>query len=251
MTGTWFSGFIDLLFPNRCFFCGALLEKRCSICERCLEGIELIKGPVCGRCGAPSDGGLSGEGRPGAQSCEHCRDMVSEFQKNESLSVFGGIMRELIHQYKFRKRRSLSGLFAELLVKNKKGYILEHDVLVPVPLTRFRMLERGFNQSLLIGKKLALSLPVGFHGGIISRMGDSAPQSSVRSRALRRNNIKDRFFLKKRWKGAVSGKRVLLFDDVLTTGATASECARVLYREGAELVNLMTLARALVSSAHV
>ena len=251
LLGPKLSGLINLLFPNRCAFCAAVLEEGCSICERCIAGIELISGPVCGRCGAPSPDPLTGKRHSRVQCCEQCRDMVAVFHKNESLSVFTGKMRELIHHFKFNKRRSLSNLFSGLLVKHKRDYILEHDELVPVPLTGVRMLERGFNQSLLIARKLASRLPVGFHGSIISRKGDSVPQSRVRSRAQRRNNINDRFFVKKRWRTVVPGKRVLLFDDVLTTGATASECARVLYEEGAVCVNLLTLSRAMVNSIDI
>jgi len=155
------------------------------------------------------------------------------------------MMRELIHHFKFGGRRSLFRVFSELSLVHKASYIREHDALVPVPLSQARFRERGFNQSYMIGRAIANSTDIPFFGNILLRRGKSKPQSSVTSLRERRENLTDRFFLKKGRQEIVRGKNILLIDDVLTTGATASACARVLNQGGAVKVNLLSMARAL------
>ena len=231
---------MNLIFPNYCRFCAAVLEKGSCICSSCLKSVEIIEGAACRRCGAPVLFGEAG------RDCPQCADLDFTCGRNESLGVYRGKLRELIHLFKFQKRRSLSRLFARLVTGIKSGYIGEHDLLIPVPLTRERRAERGFNQSYLVAKEIAKKEVVGFGGEAMSRKGNARPQSSIPTREERLRNITDRFSLRESARRVVQGKRVLLFDDVLTTGATASRCAKVLYEAGARSVDLLTLARALV-----
>jgi ComF family protein len=252
---------IGLLFPNRCVFCGSVLDTGRCVCGGCLLELELIDGPVCGRCGAPVKpaapsviGGRIPAGSGGsspAVSCPQCEDLSFGFRINESMGIYTGKLRELIQHYKFHKRRLLWKTFAEILVAHKGEYIRRHELLVPVPLSRTRFSERGFNQCLLISSGIARRVGIPFHGEILRRKGDSMPQSSLRSREARLQNMKDRFVLRERWRYLLPGKNVLLFDDVMTTGATASSCAGALYGAGARHVDLLTLSRALVEAASV
>jgi ComF family protein len=239
--------FLNLFFPDRCFFCGRALERGTCICSECLSSALPIEGKTCARCGAPVAGGEGGQ----HAGCPQCVDLDLRFGRNESFGVFLGTLRELIHLYKFGKRRSLSRLFSELIVGSKKPYILGHDMIAPIPLTRERALERGYNQSFLVARGIAEKLPVAFFGEVLTRKGKGRPQSSVPTRRERLANITDRFCVKKSVKNRIKGASVLLFDDVLTTGATASECARALVKEGARSVDLLTIARALVDPVNV
>lgn len=239
---------INLFFPNRCIFCHNPLQSGSCICRNCLEEIPILGEDICSRCGAPlnycevSEKTVISENQ---DRCFHCRELDFDFQKNESLGVFDGMMRELIHHFKFGGRRSLFRVFSELSLVHKASYIREHDALVPVPLSQARFRERGFNQSYMIGRAIANSTDIPFFGNILLRRGKSKPQSSVTSLRERRENLTDRFFLKKGGQEIVRGKNILLIDDVLTTGATASACARVLNQGGAVKVNLLSMARAL------
>lgn len=238
----------NLLFPNRCLFCHNLLDTRWCVCSNCLAEIPILVEDVCSRCGAPLNYCEASERTAISDyqdRCYHCRELDFDFQKNESLGVFDGMMRELIHQFKFGGRRSLFRVFSELLLVHKASYIREHDAIIPVPLSQARFRERGFNQSYMIGKTIAVSTNIPFLGNILLRRGRSKPQSSIKSLRERRENLTDRFFLRKKGKEMVRGKSILLIDDVLTTGATASACARVLYLGGAVRVNLLSMARAL------
>ncbi len=241
----WKSSF-NLLFPNRCVFCKSLVNAGSCVCPDCLCGIPIVGEIVCCRCGAPLGEVLQASGLPDPiNSCYHCRELVFDFTKNESLGVFEGKMRELIHMFKFRGRKTLFRVFAELLLTHKATYIGSHDALTPVPLSLVRLRERGFNQSYLVGRAVAAASSIPFFGTILTRRGKSKPQSSIASLNERMSNLTDRFILGRWGQRLVAGKRILLIDDVLTTGATASACARALYQSGAGQVNLLTIARAL------
>ena len=262
---------LNLFFPRRCCFCGAVLQRGTCICAVCFATVIPIEGETCGRCGAPlmKETRVGGDttrdkGSPfaggaaaaaGANShvsgCPQCDDLRLLFERNESYGVFQGALRELIHYYKFGKRRSLRRLFTEILVESKRRFILGHDLIAPVPLTRERALERGYNQSFLVAKGIAEKLSIAFYGEVLVRKGSSAPQSGIRTRRERLENVTDRIWVGKKAVDRIRRSSVLLFDDVFTTGATASECAKALMREGARSVDLLTIARALMEPVDV
>ncbi len=238
---------LTLLLPNRCLFCKVLLKSGSCICNNCLAKIDIIDSNHCARCGAPSD-------RRGAEIgnfCEQCRELQFDFRKNRSLGVFKGDLRKLIHLYKFEGRRSIFRVFSHLSVMCKESYILSHEMIVPVPLSKRRYSERGFNQSFLIGREIAKKIPIPFFGGLLKRSGRARPQSSIESIHIRWSNMTDKFIVAPRYKELLRGKDILLIDDVLTTGATASACARTLYKCGAANVDLLSMARSVKISGYI
>lgn len=257
---------LGVLFPNRCTVCGALLDRGCCICDRCTRDIEFIYPPFCARCGAPAGRGVSGriesmdDDRQESErknnngtgdsicDCIQCREYRFGFSKNESLGVYTGTLRELVGRFKFEKRKGLSGTFATLFSEKKRGYIKQHSVLVAVPLTPGRRAARGFNQASLIAARVSSECGVEFVRGCIKRRGGSTPQSSVERIEDRFSNLRDRFQVRDRHKKEIKNRCVLLIDDVLTTGATASACARALQRAGAARVDLLSCARTVKSS---
>jgi ComF family protein len=280
---------LNLFFPRRCCFCGIVLERGACICADCFATVMPIEGETCGRCGAPllkeaqvvggarvggkardgsgelvcggetrgrgtpfrrdADAAVAANGR--GRGCPQCDDLRLAFERNESFGVFQGVLRELIHLYKFGKRRSLHRLFTELLVEAKMRFISGHDLIAPVPLARERALERGYNQSFLVAKGIAGKMSMPFYGEVLVRKGASKPQSGIRTRRERLQNVTDRIWVGKKAVDRVRGSSVLLLDDVFTTGATASECAKALMRKGARSVDLLTIARALVEPVDV
>ena len=120
-----------------------------------------------------------------------------------------------------------------------------HDILISMPLSRSRYSERGFNQSYLIAREISKRAPITFYGNIVTRKGNAKPQSNIKTRKERLSNVTDLFIVKRKWRDFLFKKNILLFDDVLTTGATVSECAHSLYRANVRNVNILTLARAL------
>ena len=243
--GKGFFEVLNLLFPNRCHFCGASLSSGACVCASCSKSIEIIEGAVCTRCGAPHPS----DAKPAEKGCGQCTELTFLFGRNVSLGVFDGFLRRLIHLYKFEGRRSLYRLFAAALFIHRREYIEAADFLIPVPLSAVRYSERGFNQSYMLAKEVARLAHVRFIGSVINRSGHAAPQSSVSSQKERVSNLSDRFSVRARFEGSLKNKRLLLVDDVLTTGVTASACAGALIEAGAFSVDVLTLARSLKSAA--
>lgn len=273
---------LGVLFPNRCTVCGEVLDRGSCICGRCTRNIEFIYPPFCARCGAPKKGGtsdrcgaparwgMSSRGRVPDRiegtdddhreeerkensyncscNCNQCREYLFDFSKNESLGVYTGTMRGLVGWFKFEKRKGLARTFAALFSEYKRGYIEQHAVLVAVPLTPRRHAERGFNQASLVAERISRECGIEFVHACIKRRGGSKPQSSIERIQERLSNLRDSFEVRERHKKKVKNRSVLLIDDVLTTGATASACARALERAGAARVDLLSCARTVKSS---
>jgi len=230
---------INLIFPNQCLFCGTNLTNWSCICSECSCSLELISSDFCKRCGAPLAAVST------ASDCSQCREFDFQFRRNESLGIYDGKIKELIHQLKFNRRLSLAPYFADLIVLHKVDYIRKHQLLVPVPLNRSRYSERGFNQSYLLCRSIAKRVSMWFNGEVLTRKGSSLPQSEMPSLEKRLSNLNDRFIARPKKAFLIQGKDVLLIDDVITTGVTVSECARALYSKGARSVDVLTIARAL------
>jgi ComF family protein len=172
--------------------------------------------------------------------------MQFRFGRSRSLGIFHGRLRRLIHCFKFEGRWTLHGTFSKLLVRYAKGYLASHDLLVAVPLTPARLSERGFNQAAVMGRSVAYMCGKPFLNRAVERRGNAPPQSSL-NLERRVSNVTDTFTVRERHASSLKGRRVLLIDDVLTTGATASAAAAALLRSGARCVDVLTVARALKS----
>jgi ComF family protein len=151
--------------------------------------------------------------------------------------------RDLIHAFKFRKKKTLLPLLSRLMIEGLSSYpdLVAVDLVLPVPLHRRVERERGFNQSALLGKMVADEKGLPFSTGVIRKIKPTPPQSSL-GREERKKAVTGAFAAKNE-KRPLAGKKVLLIDDVLTTGATANECARVILAAGAKEVFVFTLAR--------
>ena len=241
MKGNALYDVLNLLLPNHCHFCGVSLSSGVCICAACSKSLEIIEGVVCTRCGSPLPPDIKLRGN----SCAQCEELTFLFGRNVSLGIFEGFLRRLIHLYKFEGRRSLYRFFAASLLTHKWAYIDGADLIVPVPLSSARYIERGFNQSYLLAKEVARNAHANFIGNALCRRGNAAPQSSVSSQHERVTNLTDHFMVRAGFTDSIEGRRILLIDDVLTTGVTASACARALLEAGVLSVDVLTLARSL------
>ncbi len=170
--------------------------------------------------------------------CGKCYKKRGPFASVRSVAIYDGILREAIHRFKYNGKTSLAAVFGEMM----KASIADHDydTIVPVPLHRKRLKERGFNQSLLLAKSVAkgLDLPVDYLH--LKRVRETSPQVGL-TVVEREGNVKGVF----RIEGTpfFAAKNVLLIDDVITTGATVAECSRVLKEAGCKRIDVLTLAR--------
>jgi ComF family protein len=234
---------LNLLYPPHCLGCGESLHRDVDpyLCEGCKTGITFIKNPRCTKCGA----GLALYGKTPEDGCIHCQAMRLRFDTALSAVYFQGGVKELIHHFKYNQK--------EYLVKPLMAFIskaLETGLpfpekphwIIPVPLHWRKKGQRGFNQAELLARCIGEELGIRVLPKGLSRLRDTRPQTSL-SLTQRKENVKGAFQVKAPSE-FIRGKTILLVDDVLTTGLTASECARVLKRAGAERVHVLTVARA-------
>lgn len=166
-----------------------------------------------------------------------------------AVASYSGRMRDLIHAFKFSDRHDCRRLFGRWLAEAGKDLIADADLVVPVPLNRWRLLSRRYNQSAILAKELARQTGLTYAPSILHRAKRTTSQVGL-TRRQRQDNVLGAFTVANSSPSAIKGRNVLLIDDVITTGATANACARVLLRAGATRVD--TLALALVTdTAHV
>ena len=243
-TGRLFAGISDalasVLFPADCRLCEELLSRatRIPICDECLTSFQRISESACTVCGMPLTAGTTEEVD---RVCLFCRDKNYTFEHARSFALYEGAVIRTILLLKFERMEPLGNWFAGQLAEIfMRESCMEADVIVPVPLYRQRERERGYNQAELIAKPLAkrLGLPI---KPILLVRTKPRPEKQVLSLEERWESVRGAFAT--RAGSQVDNRRVLLVDDVLTTGATLDACARALREAGAKSVVCLTVAR--------
>ena len=232
----WLKNIIDVILPPRCLMCGRILSGENGLCEECFSKINFIGRAVCYKCGHPQVSGKT------VQSCPICmNDAKNPFRMQRSRVYYDENSRPLLLNFKFHDRTENAGVLAQWLYTAghdiwEKGV----DVLIPVPLHRARLRSRKYNQSALLCKELSklIGIPVDYTS--LVRCINTKPQVECNGNA-RKHNVKDAFQVKNPEK--IQGKRVVLIDDIMTTGSTLKECAKVLLKSGALSVDALTVAR--------
>lgn len=219
--------FIDLLYPPQC---GGCQTAGSLWCDACRAAIEPIKPPWCEKCGEPfvTD-----------RLCANCRAHPLVIEKIRSVALFEGVLRQAIHRFKYERLAGLAEPFGEMLADYWRGELLTADWLIPVPLHPSRERDRGYNQSELLARSLARRVDVPVSSKGLRRTRATAVQMTLNA-AERRQNVAGAFGCVE---GRVHGARVMLIDDVGTTGATLDACAQAVLKAGAASVMGLTLAR--------
>jgi ComF family protein len=243
------------LFPADCRICGEPLIhiSRLPVCEACLDAIRPIGDGVCSVCGERL-ASLHFCDPLGEPRCGLCRRLEQPFAKAAAYGSYESGLRDLIHILKYQQVRPaanvLGRMLVEVIAELESGWGAAHVLVVPVPLYAAKLRQRGFNQAELIARMaLKLSPARAAHmlcTDVLERSRDTRSQIGL-SRHQRRENLRGAFRVTDREK--ISGREILLVDDVFTTGTTASECARVLRRAGAARIWVATVARTLKADA--
>lgn len=196
---------------------------------------------MCRLCGMPLPRLAVGAPDPG-HLCGACRARRPAFTAARSAARYGDVVREALHAFKFGGRRALAAPLGDLLAETGARHAAGGpvDLLVPVPLHPRRLRERGFNQAELLARRLGRAWDLPVATGILRRRVATAPQTELAA-AERRRNVRDAFVLRRPER--VRDRRLILVDDIMTTGATAGECAACLRRGGAASVVVVTVAR--------
>lgn len=235
----WGRALRDVLFPPVCVHCGRLVEdsRYEHLCIYCAARIELVAPPHCDTCGFPYAGELAGE-----RTCPHCEALVPEFGAGKTAAVYRGPMASLVQRLKYHRGEYLEGDIARIAA-SAPGFagFLRGAMLVPVPLHPRKERERGFNQTRLIAGAFAR---VGADGtavvAALQRVVDTKTQTRL-NRDERQANLENAFALAP-GHPLTPGARIVLVDDIFTTGATLNACAAVLQRAGFENLDVATLA---------
>jgi len=221
----------ELIFPTPriCPLCQSKQDKL-MVCENCLRKLAKLKKAMgqCQRCGS--------FGIP-AKVCNNCRTWPKYFKSNCAAVPYEKEYREILHLVKFRKQGWLVPVLADLMAELVPT--ATHDLIIPVPLHENRLRERGFNQSTLIAKKLALRVGIQYDDRMLIRILDTPHQTGL-DLYQRQNNLVDAFKVNK--ETDIKGKSILLVDDTLTTGTTLLECAKTLHQNGAKYIYGLTFA---------
>ena len=219
---------LDLLFPRWCVGCG---REGDFICPYCLKSLPRVIPPICPRCGLPQSN---------ATLCASCLGWQADIDGIRAPFRFDGVMRQAIHQLKYRNLRAMAGLLAGLLNDYLRDNPVPGEVLVPVPLHPKRLRERGYNQSQLLAGELGRLAGLPVADDYLLRERHTSPQARTLTVGERRGNVADAFACRDR---RLEGKAVIIIDDVSTSGATLDACARALKAAGAGPVWGLVLAR--------
>ncbi len=226
----------DLVVPPVCLGCHRPLAAHNAICARCWADIDFIRAPLCDRLGIPLPFDVGGSMISAAAAAD-----PPDYDRARAVARFDGVMRELVHDLKFRDRHDARRLFGRWLVEAGGELLGDADVIVPVPLTRGRLAGRRFNQSAVLAHEVARLAGLRYAPTALKRTRRTRPQVGL-SRQQRRDNVAGAFKVADDKRAELAGAKIVLIDDVITTGATARACARVLKRAGADRVDVLALA---------
>ena len=229
---------LDLVFPRICAGCGGRVgDAEGHLCWDCQAQLPFVRQPYCLHCGDPVEGRVDE-----AFTCHACDDLLPAFDYARSVVRYRGPIQRMIQDFKYHAAHWLAPDLVRLLLAGLQTVpeLSPFDVIGFVPLHRLRQRTRGYNQAALLAKGLARALhkPLLRHALIRQRPTDTQTHLTAHERVT---NVHGAFVV--RWPAALQGRAVLLVDDVMTTGATVSECARVLKAAGATRVCVLTVAR--------
>jgi ComF family protein len=228
---------LDLVLPFRCAACGEMVDGDPGFCPDCFRDVRFIIGPLCGQCGTPFEVPV-----PVATRCGTCLASPPSWSAARAVWRYDGAVRAPILRLKYGDRTDLVDLFAGHLQRAGAALHTVDALLVPVPLHRWRLFHRTFNQSALLVQGLAKRTGVPVALDALRRIKPTRPQQGL-SRSERQVNVRAAFRVPPDRRPVVQGKTIILVDDVLTTGATAEAAAKVLLRAGAADIKVLTLAR--------
>ena len=228
---------LGLVYPPTCAGCSAATADAGAFCPACWSGLRLIDEPLCDRLGIPFavDLGIGRLLSPQAFA------QPPVFARSRAVALYDDVARGLVHRLKYEDRHDLARPMARMMSAAGRELIADADCVMPVPLHHWRLWRRRFNQAALLARPIADSAELPFLPQALSRRRPTRTQVGL-SRAARTENLAGAFQVPPAYRHLVAGRRVLLVDDVRTTGATGNAAARALLRAGASAVDLLTFA---------
>ncbi len=238
----WFEAGLSFIYPEVCQICGKnrAIPEEGYVCGECQKSIRFVVPPFCERCGLPFQGEITTR-----FVCSFCRETKLYFSYSRSAVGTNGIMMELIHRFKYQHALWFEPLLSRILLEAAAPVLKEEawDVIIPVPLHRLKQSEREFNQAESLARPLSKAIEVPVDVRLLARVLPTPTQTQL-TRAEREANMRGAFAVRDR--PGVANKRIIVVDDVRTTGATTNACAKALIEGGASEVCVWTLSRTLL-----
>jgi len=232
---------LDLALPPRCIGCGERVDRTGLACAACWSKLTFIAPPFCDCCGAPFDFAVEGVRR-----CAACYANPPHYDRARAAVIYDEGSRGLILGFKHGDRLHGAPAFGAWVARAGAELLADADLIVPVPLHRWRLLRRRYNQAALIAEHAGRRAGVPHLPDLLERQRATPSQGDL-GPAARARNVAGAFRLNPRHADRVKGSRIVLVDDVLTTGATIGACAKVLRRGGAARIDVLTLARVVLA----
>lgn len=228
---------VDFALPPRCAGCGAITADQGTFCFDCWSGLDLLGPPCCAQCALPFDYPQGQDAQCGA-----CLSAPPAYDRLRAAVAYGELARTVALKLKYGRKPGVADTMAGFMLRHVDGD--GSPLLCPVPLHRWRIWRRGYNQSALIAAALARRRPLEVVSDLLERVKRTPPLRGMNP-AQRAPAVRGAFRIHPRRVSAVKGRTILLIDDVFTSGATASACARILKRAGAARVEVLCWARVL------
>jgi ComF family protein len=229
---------LDLILPPLCLKCRAPVSEPQSVCAPCWSNLRFLSAPQCIQCGLPFPHDL-GYG----VKCAACIARPPPFAVSRAALAYDDASRDLILGFKHADRLEPVPLFARWMATTARDAVADADFLIPVPLHWRRLLTRRYNQAALLANALGALTRIPVDTATLLRVKPTASQGEMPSARARAKNVVRAFALAEKRRAKVAGKRLVVVDDVLTTGATVGACTKVLLKAGAASVSVVTLAR--------
>lgn len=228
---------LHLLFPPRCPFCDRILFHSPffppePVCGECLGRQEYVREPVCQKCGKPIEDERE-------EYCYDCSRKNFAYDQGKALWVYKDGVRDSLYRFKYQNRREYAGYYGRELARSYSGWIRRREisVIVPIPLSRRRQRQRGFNQAELVARRIGRELGIPVYSHLLLRIRDTRAQKELNDEE-RKNNLKRAF---KTSVNKVQLDHILLIDDIYTTGSTMNEAAKMLKQAGADRIYCLSI----------
>lgn len=232
---------LDLIYPPSCLACRRGLSETGALCSLCWTKVRFIERPFCERLGTPFSHDLGA----GILSPEAISDPPVYDRARAVATYEEGPIADLVHRLKYADHTELSGPMGRWMARAGAELLSEADALIPIPLHRYRLFTRRFNQAALLAHAISRTQKIRVETDSLIRRKRTRPQVGL-SKAQRSTNVQGAFEVKESLK--IYGKRLILIDDVLTSGATVEAAARTLLRAGAKAVDVLVFARVVTQS---
>lgn len=226
----------DIVMPPVCLVCRTPLGDHDALCARCWRDIDFIRPPLCDRLGMPmpfDTGGIMISAAAAAAP--------PPYDRARAVAAYSGSMRTLVHALKFHDRHDTRRLLGQWLIEAGRDLLVDTEIAVPVPLARRRLMARRFNQAAILAREVARLGGLRYEPLLLERARATQSQVGL-SRGARQRNVAGAFAIPTHRAHQVQGRKILLIDDVITTGSTVGACARTLRRAGAARVDVLALA---------